>query len=133
MLALTTNDVDSRIARLRGEKWRQIHPPTHLFYFSAETLARAVEQAGLQALDVSYVGYTRGYKSMAYGVFALRNPRFAWMYDVLTLGGRVDFPVYLNLYDIMMFAARKPARPAELVARECPASSKQQASPAADA
>jgi len=118
VLAVTTNDVDSRVARLRGEKWRQIHPPTHLFYFSPDTLARAARQAGLQTVDVSYVGYTRGYKSMAYGVFALRNPRLAWVYKLLTLGGRVDFPVYLNLYDIMMFTARKPARPAELAPRE---------------
>ena len=85
---------------------------------AADQVRRTVSLEGLQTVEVSYVGYTRGYKSMAYGVFALRNRRFAWVYDLLTLGGRVDFPVYLNLYDIMMFTARKPARAAELVARE---------------
>jgi len=119
VLVITTNDVDSRISRMRGDKWRQIHPPTHLYYFSPETLTRAVENAGLETVDVSYVGYTRGYKSMAYGVFALRNPKFAWVYKLMTLGGRLDFPVYLNLYDIMMFSARKPARSrAQLVPHE---------------
>lgn len=41
VLAVTTNNVASPLARLRREKWRQIHPPTYLFYFSAETLAQA--------------------------------------------------------------------------------------------
>ena len=37
-LAITTGDIDSLNARLRGRKWRQIHPPTHLHYFSKKTL-----------------------------------------------------------------------------------------------
>ncbi len=117
VLAITTNDMDSAVARVRGSKWRQIHPPTHLFYFSAETLRRAVEKAGLETVDVSHVGYHRSYRSMAHGVFALRNPTVSWLYDVLTLGGRLDFGVYLNLYDIMMLTARKPAQRARLVRR----------------
>lgn len=28
---------------------------------------------------------------------------------VLTLGGKLDFPVYLNLFDIVTLVARKPA------------------------
>ena len=27
---------------------------------------------------------------------------------LLTAGGRLDFPIYLNVYDIILFAARKP-------------------------
>jgi len=110
VLAVTTNDIDSRLARLRKARWRQIHPPTHLFYFSADTLRMAVEQAGLQTLDVDYVGYHRSFRSMAHAVFTWKGPRTAWLYEVVTLGGRIDFPVYLNLRDIMMLTARKPAR-----------------------
>lgn len=117
VLAITTNDIDSVVARVRGSKWRQIHPPTHLFYFSADTLRLAVASAALEAAAVSYVGYHRSYRSMAHGIFALRNPAAARLYDVLTLGGRLDFGVYLNLRDIMMFTARKPARRARLVPR----------------
>ena len=40
VIAITTGDVGSFVARLRGAKWRQIHPPTHLHYFSRETLTR---------------------------------------------------------------------------------------------
>jgi SAM-dependent methyltransferase len=37
MLAITTGDIDSLNARLRGRRWRMIHPPTPLHYFSVDT------------------------------------------------------------------------------------------------
>lgn len=106
-LVLTTGDAGSLVARLRGERWRQIHPPTHLFYFSRATLAQALRRAGLTVRVVSAVGYSRGFRSMMYGIFALGRPRPAWPYRLLTAGGRIDFPVYLNLLDIVMVAAVK--------------------------
>ncbi len=107
VLALTTGDAASLLARLRGEKWRQIHPPTHLFYFSQATLARALSRAGLDVVSSRRVGHSRGYRSMLFGLLALDRERPAWPYRLLTAGGRIDFPVYLNLFDIVMVAARK--------------------------
>jgi SAM-dependent methyltransferase len=112
VLVLTTGDVESRLARLQGEGWRQLHPPTHLFYFSEATLRKTAARAGLQPFHSSYVGYSRGYRAMLYGLFALPGKKTAWLYRLLTAGGRLDFPIYLNLRDILMFAARKPAMPA---------------------
>ena len=34
VIALTTGDIGSLVANWRGPRWRQIHPPTHLHYFS---------------------------------------------------------------------------------------------------
>jgi SAM-dependent methyltransferase len=110
-LVLTTGDVESRLARLQGERWRQLHPPTHLFYFSAATLGRTAARAGLEPIHSSHVGHSRGYKAMLYGLFALGRKKSAWVYRLLTAGERLDFPIYLNLYDIILFAARKPAAP----------------------
>jgi SAM-dependent methyltransferase len=109
VLLLTTGDIESRLARLRGERWRQIHPPTHLYYFSSATLGKALVQAGLQVESISYVGYSRGFRAMIYGLFALPNKKSRWLYQLLTLGGRLDFPIYLNLYDILLVIAKKPA------------------------
>ena len=107
VLAITTNDIDSSLARLRGGKWRQIHPPSHLFYFSARTLEMAVRQAGLETVELRHVGFHRRYKSMMHGLFVLGRRRSAWLYHLLTAGGRIDFSIYLNLGDIMMLIARK--------------------------
>jgi 2-polyprenyl-3-methyl-5-hydroxy-6-metoxy-1,4-benzoquinol methylase len=107
-LVLTTGNIDSSVARFRKERWRQIHPPTHLYYFSPATLGRAVEGAGLTVADVSSVGYSRGFRAMAYGALVVREKPHRWLYDLVTLGGRIDFPVYLNLYDIFRMIALKP-------------------------
>ncbi|MBI5369177.1 MAG: methyltransferase domain-containing protein [Planctomycetes bacterium] len=108
VLALTTGDVESAVARWRGERWRLIHPPTHLFYFSRRTLGQALTGAGLRVDRVRYVGYTRSLKAMLYGMLVLRSPEREWAYRGLTLGGRLDLPVPLNLFDIMMATAVKP-------------------------
>jgi SAM-dependent methyltransferase len=110
ILALTTGDVESPLARWRGDRWRQVHPPTHLFYFSGRTLKRALENSGLEIREVSHVGYSRGSRAMLYGLLALGGKKTSWLYKTLTLGERLDFPVYLNLYDILMVVAQKPFR-----------------------
>jgi 2-polyprenyl-3-methyl-5-hydroxy-6-metoxy-1,4-benzoquinol methylase len=107
VMAITTGDVGSGVARLRGARWRQIHPPTHVFYFSRDTLAKTAKAADLEVVEAPHVGYSRNYQSMVHGVFGDTGvvPR------TLTLGGKVDFPVYLNLFDIVMLVARKPTVP----------------------
>ena len=51
---MTTGDIGSLMARWRGARWRQIHPPTHLHYFSKLTLAQLLERHGF---TVAYAGY----------------------------------------------------------------------------
>ncbi|NBB95760.1 MAG: methyltransferase domain-containing protein [Planctomycetes bacterium] len=104
VLAVTTNDVGSLVACVRGRRWRQVHPPTHRWYFSRATLRRAVEQAGLSVEAVRYPGVSRGWASMAHGVFGEGALQHA-----ATLGGRLNFDLTLNLRDIMYVIARKPA------------------------
>ena len=108
-LALTTGNIASAVARLRKGRWRLIHPPTHLYYFSPETLGRAVTQAGLQVVRVRSVGYVRSYRSMVSQLLMQGRARHPLLYNLATLGGRLDLPVYLNLGDIMMLIARKPS------------------------
>jgi SAM-dependent methyltransferase len=112
-LVMTTGDVESFVARFRKDKWRLIHPPTHLFYFSPATLRRAVERAGLVAEPWKYVGYFRSYRSIVQTLFALGPRKRPWLCWWLTLGGRIDFDVPLKLYDVHLYGGRKPAqRPA---------------------
>jgi 2-polyprenyl-3-methyl-5-hydroxy-6-metoxy-1,4-benzoquinol methylase len=109
LLAVTTGDIGSINARLRGRRWRMIHPPTHLHYFSRATLGHLLSRHGLQVVHVSHPGVTRRLRSILYILLAqrLKAPR---MYDVLK---RLlpDTPLTLNLFDIMFIVARKPAAP----------------------
>ncbi len=107
-LVLSTGDIASLVSRIQRDRWRLVHPPTHLFYFSPDTLGRAVCRAGLEVAEVSHIGYSRSSKTMAYGMFMLGARRLPGLYSLATLGGRLDIPVYLNLRNIMMLVARKP-------------------------
>ena len=129
VLAMTTGDVGSLLARLRKDRWRQIHPPTHLFYFSKETLSDAVRRAGLEVCHTSHVGHSRSYKAMMHSIFVAGRQRRDFLYAAATLGGRLDAPIYVNLYDILLLIARKPeatsrraavSRPAPLPAESSP-------------
>lgn len=107
-LVLTTGDFGSLNARLRGKRWRQIHPPTHLYYFTRETLAKAFRAAGLEVVETRAVPMVRSFRSMAYGVFALgKGPIGRAIYRGLTFGGKLDFPVNLDLGDLVWMAGRK--------------------------
>jgi hypothetical protein len=44
-----------------------------------------------------------------YGLFALPDKKMRWIYQLLTFGGWLDFPIYLNLSDILLVVAKKPA------------------------
>ena len=107
VLFVTTGDIDSKMARLRKDKWRLIHPPTHLYYFSVATLSQAMNKAGLGVIDVSHVGFSRSFRAILYGLFSTGEKKFPWVYRLLTANGEIDFPVYLNLFDIMMLVGRK--------------------------
>ena len=56
--------------------------------------------------NMSYVGFHRSYKNMLHNLFAARHCK--WLFNLLTWGGRIDFPIHLNMYDIMCVVAKKP-------------------------
>jgi predicted TPR repeat methyltransferase len=106
VLALTTGDVGSLNAHLRGSRWRLIHPPTHLHYFSIATMSRLLDRHGFDVVHTEHCGAFRSIGNMAHNILALR-----WGLD--RLGERVRrsafgaLHLYLNLFDIMYVIARK--------------------------
>ena len=107
LLFLTTGDIDSRMSRFRKDKWRLIHPPTHLYYFSKNTLTRSANKAELEVINISHVGFSRSFRAILYGLFVAREKKYSWLYRLLTINGKIDLPIYLNFYDIMMLVAKK--------------------------
>jgi 2-polyprenyl-3-methyl-5-hydroxy-6-metoxy-1,4-benzoquinol methylase len=105
-LAITTGDIGSLTARLRGGKWRQIHPPTHLHYFSRRTLTQLLEREGLTVRYVSHDGMYRSAETMAYITLAIKH-RQRKLFEALKRSGLLNWSLYLNLYDILFVIAQK--------------------------
>jgi 2-polyprenyl-3-methyl-5-hydroxy-6-metoxy-1,4-benzoquinol methylase len=106
LLALTTGDLDSWVARTRGSKWRQIHPPTHLHYFSSRTLHRLLHQNGLEVQYSGTEGMYRHVDTMAYIVLCLKN-NYRDLYSYLSKTRLFHWDLYLNLGDIIFVVAKK--------------------------
>lgn len=106
VLAITTGDIESRVAKLRGARWRQIHPPTHLHYFSKRTLTALLEANGFQVRYAGSDGQYRSMTTMAHGILMVRH-NYRKVFEVLRRTRLLNFSVYLNLYDIMYVVAEK--------------------------
>ena len=106
LLALTTGDIASLNARLRGARWRLIHPPTHLHYFSPATIARMLSAHGFEVVYNRYCGFWRSFGNVAYNVLVLRQNKPA-LFRPVELSGLARLGFYLNLYDIMYVIARR--------------------------
>lgn len=108
LLAATTGDIGSLVARLRGRRWRLIHPPTHLHYFTRESLSRLLGRHGFDTVYDRSCGVYRSLGSVIHGVLARwSTDRWALsLPDRLPLGlGRLAFP--LDIGDIRYVVARR--------------------------
>jgi SAM-dependent methyltransferase len=108
IIAITTGDISSHMARFRGQKWRQIHPPTHLHYFSRSTLERLLNRYGFV---VRYCGFDGAYRSLDMIVAILLKVRRNRpdLYSALQKTGLLKGDVYLNLFDIVYMIGEKRA------------------------
>jgi 2-polyprenyl-3-methyl-5-hydroxy-6-metoxy-1,4-benzoquinol methylase len=109
LIAITTGDISSFNARLKRERWRLIHPPTHVQYFSRRSLARMLDRQGFDIVYAKHCGCFRSLESMVDGLLRLR-----WGIDIRNKrsggGSSARWPVYLNLYDILyVIGIKRPA------------------------
>jgi SAM-dependent methyltransferase len=108
LFAITTGDISSIIARVRGKSWRMIHPPTHLHYFSAATLTKLLERHGFEVAHLSHPGNMRNLRSVLHFILALKMKRPA-VFDRLKGFKILDLRITANLFDIMYVVARRKA------------------------
>jgi 2-polyprenyl-3-methyl-5-hydroxy-6-metoxy-1,4-benzoquinol methylase len=110
ILAITTGDIGSLLARVQGRSWRMIHPPTHLHYFSRATLERLLLRHGFEVLAVEYPSTTRSLRMILSGLLVLGRPASGWthsLYRALERLPFLDFSLPLNTWDIMYVIARR--------------------------
>lgn len=107
----TTGDIGSRMARWRGPRWRMIHPPTHLHYFSADTMRRFLQRHGLEVVHLQSVPYYRNLRSVLANLQVLGKGAIRWLARAaacVTPGVvQRNVGVSLDLGDIMLVCARK--------------------------
>ena len=106
LLYITTGDIGSTLARLRGRKWRMIHPPTHVHYFSRPTLTRLLTNRGFRVVDVRSVGVARSLRQILYVILVLHMGRPS-AYAAMTKVVPPTWGFTLNTFDIMQVVAER--------------------------
>jgi SAM-dependent methyltransferase len=107
IVALTTGDIGSLMARVRGRRWRLIHPPTHLHYFTRPSVRAMLRRNGFEVLHLEACGFYRSVRNMSHNLLELRSPRLAPAHAWLVRRGLGKAMIYLNLFDIMYVVARR--------------------------
>lgn len=110
LLALTTGDLGSWLARWQGPRWRQIHPPSHLWYFSRETMERTLQRFGFEMISFRHVGMARSIGQIVYSLTSLHRDRPSWLYQLCEKTGLSQVQIHLNTFDLMMVVARRQPR-----------------------
>jgi 2-polyprenyl-3-methyl-5-hydroxy-6-metoxy-1,4-benzoquinol methylase len=105
-IAITTGDIGSLNARLRGRRWRMIHPPTHLHYFSVAALERLLSRHNFEVIHVAHPGNSRHLKSILYSILVLR---WGWkfIFNALAALPLLRGSITINLRDIVFVIARR--------------------------
>ena len=106
VIALTTGDIGSLNARLRGRNWRLIHPPSHLHYFSKATISRLLDRTGFDVIEISYPPVVRTVR-MILGRLMGQGFEKCFPVSLLDRFNLLDADISLNLFDIMFVVGRK--------------------------
>jgi len=105
-ILLTTGDIGSLNAWLRGSKWRLIHPPTHLHYFSKTSITQLLNNVGYQNVTFSYPAIWRTAGFIVNAIIG-EKPLFRFLKTWIDNIPGASIPVPLNLFDVMLVTAQK--------------------------
>jgi SAM-dependent methyltransferase len=106
LIAITTGDINSFIAKIRGKNWRQIHPPTHLHYFSKRSLIKLLEKNGFEIVHVSYQGQFLSLDMIGYIILVLHH-NLKWFYYFLKKTNILKCTVWVNMFDTVYIIGKK--------------------------
>lgn len=113
LLCVTTGDISSLVAQRQGNRWRMIHPPTHLYYFTKKSLEILFEKNGLEPVYSSYPAHYRNLGSVL-GMMILDAERKNRSSSVIKIvasvadrTGLANFNFGVNTRDIILIVGRK--------------------------
>jgi len=103
---ITTGDISALLPRLQKKKWRMIHPPSHLQYFTRKSMTRLLETRGFRVLKIIYPSTARSVRQVFFSLFMLNRKETRlkkFFYNLIP--EKIYFP--LNTFDIMFVIAEK--------------------------
>jgi 2-polyprenyl-3-methyl-5-hydroxy-6-metoxy-1,4-benzoquinol methylase len=103
---LTTGDFGALLPRLQGKKWRMIHPPTHLHYFTKKSMNTLLKKHGFEPVFYKYPPVYRSLGLIYFALFILNkkpNRFHQWLYKKIPKAAAIP----INTRDIFFVCAQK--------------------------
>lgn len=99
IFAITTVDSGAFVPKLRGKRWRQVHPPTHIHYPNRKSIELVCASMGMKILYQGNIGYYHSLHTYASAIGAgAITKKFPFI-------GRQ--PLLVNLLDTQIVIAKK--------------------------
>ena len=113
LCAVTTLDAGGLLPRVRGTRWRQFHPPTHLIYPTRKTFAFLARDQRWDVLAHESFGYYRALRQYLAVAAKVLPERFRPAFRRILMKPVWGRGFYLNLFDIdlVMFRTTGAAEP----------------------
>jgi|GEM_PF-3319434 len=99
LVALSTVDSGALVPRIKGKRWRQFHPPTHMNYPTRTSFKTFFESIGFSVKILQGFGY---YRPLADYLSVFLGRKTVSLFPFL-----FEIPLYLNLYDIQIVVAER--------------------------
>lgn len=103
---ITTGDIGALVPTLQKEKWRMIHPPSHLQYFSKVTLTKFLERQGFRLIHYFYPPLYRSIRQIFYSLFML-NKNYGIFAHLVYKAIPTSWYIPINTRDIIFVIAEK--------------------------
>jgi SAM-dependent methyltransferase len=109
LLALSTGDAGSLVARVAGRRWHLLTPRHHLFYFDRRTLRLLLENSGLTVLECKALASSYSLRHLAHKLrTAVDIGPLRWLDSAVSGSHFGGAAIPLDLGDIVTVLARKP-------------------------
>lgn len=103
---ITTGDIGAFLPRMQKANWRMIHPPSHLHYFTAQSIRTLLAKYGFKTERITYPPVSRSIKVIFFSLFLL-NKKPGRLTRKLYEAIPEKASVSLNTRDIMFVVAQK--------------------------
>ena len=113
MIVIKVHNIECLYARLVGRNFYAIIPPFHLFYYSKNTLKRALEKSGFSFQTSAFIGHSLFLKTIPYRLAQTnRSGIFFKTYQMLDKIPLGNIKIPKNLHDIItVFGVKQPDTP----------------------
>jgi 2-polyprenyl-3-methyl-5-hydroxy-6-metoxy-1,4-benzoquinol methylase len=102
---ITTGDISALLPKIQGRKWRMIHPPSHIHYFTSQNLKTLLKENGFSIIKTTHLPVIRSLRQIYHSIFILNKQEtvFSKLLNFIP----VSWKISLNTFDIVFIIAQK--------------------------